>query len=160
MTENKPSLAEVAAILKLDPAHDTLRAEPEDRGLTVWKRSFAGIPVLDDVKVVKQLGKWRTRFHVVDTAPEPVRHDALLSEAAAVAASGVKDGVAELRYAPVFVQHQVAGSPGDNAYDYDLRVQRFELIYRVTPADRPVPAADIDAYSGKVLRSNTGIIVN
>lgn len=160
MTENKPSPAEVAAILKLDPLHDELRAEPDDRGLTVWKRSFVGIPVLDDIKVVQQLGKWRVRFHVVDTAPEPVRRDALLPKAAAVAASGVKDGVAVLAYTPVFVQHQVAGSPGNNAYDYDLRVQRFELIYRVTPANRPVPAVDIDAYNGKVLRTNTGIIVD
>jgi hypothetical protein len=126
----------------------------------VWKRSFAGIPVLDDVMMVKTLGKWHTRFHVVDTAPKPVQRDGLLSEAAAVAASGVKDGVAELGYAPVFVQHQVAGSPGDNAADYDTRVQHFELIYRVTPAGRPLPAADIDAYSGKVLRSNTGILVD
>lgn len=121
------------------------------------KRSFDGIPVFDVVKVVKKRGKWRTRFHVVETAPEPVRRDALLSKAAAVAASGVEDGVAELGYAPVFVQHQVAGSPGDNAADYDRRVQRFELIYRVTPADSRVPSADIDAYSGQVLRSDSGI---
>jgi hypothetical protein len=159
ITDGKPTVAEVSAMLKLDPAHDKLSAEPEDRGLIIWKRSFDGIPVLDDVRTSNATGTWHTRFHPVETAPEPARRDALVSAASAVTTAAVKDGAPELAYLPVYKDRQIAGSPGDNAADYVMKVEHFALIYRVTPAGgRGIPLADVDAYTGKVLRRASGIV--
>jgi hypothetical protein len=147
ITAKRPTGREVAAMIArgYDPIHLVLTARVLNAHLIAWTRSFDGVPVVADAKSVDIEGAWHTRFYREVVAPEAVKREALITPAEAKAISGLVADRVELVYRPVFGQRQRPGTPGTNAMDFGMVIERYDLVYSV---EQGGGAVLIDAYSG------------
>lgn len=155
LTDYEPRASDVAFFLSRGYERPQLVAVTLDRtdserypNLREWKETFGGIAVDNDVKSVN-LGRWRTRFHARLHEPEVPDRKRLLPEAVARAKGNVGASAhGRLVYLPRFAQRNVKDGASDNAEDYVLVIDGYNLVYEFS-ADEIV---QVDAYTGSVER--------
>lgn len=160
VTPNQPTATEVAAMIARGYSASRLVMVPTQArpDLIVWEHRFDGVLVISGgPRTSKQSDGWHTRFNPEIIGPEPVRRDALITPAAAIASSGLAATGADLVYKMVIGQRQLPGTRGTNAMDFVQVVERYELVYRVVESPRTLY---VDAYTGVVRGRTTSTIVN
>lgn len=156
LTDYEPKASDIVFFLSRGYQRPQLVAVTLDRtdsgrspSIREWKETYGGIAVLNDVKSVS-LGRWTTRFHARLHEPDLPDRDRLLPEVVARAKANVRPSTrGRLVYIPRFAQQRLPGSAGQNAEDYVLAIDGYDLAYEF---DDPDDLVHVGAYAGTVDR--------